>query len=119
MTVSTLNANDTKFYIDGAWVTPVAAKLHDVINPATEQPAGQVSLGTSADVDLAVAAARRAFPSYSETTVEERIALLERIVAGAHARRSELAHAMTEEMGRRSRSPTTCSSSWASRTSKR
>lgn len=99
MTVSTMNANDTKFYIDGAWVAPAAAKLHDVINPATEQAAGQISLGTSVDVDRAVAAARRAFPAFSQTSVIERIALLERIIAGCNARRSEIARAMTEEMG--------------------
>jgi aldehyde dehydrogenase (NAD+) len=99
MTVSTLNANDTEFYIDGAWVAPASAKLHDVINPATEQVAGQISLGSSVDVDRAVAAARRAFPAYSETGREERIALLERILAGLHARRSEIARMMTEEMG--------------------
>jgi aldehyde dehydrogenase (NAD+) len=99
MSVSTSNANDTKFYIDGAWVAPAAAKLHDVINPTTEQVAGQISLGSSADVDRAVAAARRAFPAFSETTPQERIALLERIVEGCKARRTEIARAMTEEMG--------------------
>src|SRR5580700_10217098 len=99
MTVSTLNANDTKFYIDGAWVAPVTANLHDVINPATERPAGQISLGSTADVDRAVAAARRAFPAYSATSVAERIALLERIIEGLKGRKDELARAMTEEMG--------------------
>jgi aldehyde dehydrogenase (NAD+) len=99
MTVATLNANDTKFYIDGAWVAPVAAKLFDVTNPATEELAGQISLGTKADVDLAVAAARRAFPAFSQTSREERIALLERIIDGLNARSDEMARAMTEEMG--------------------
>jgi aldehyde dehydrogenase (NAD+) len=99
MTVSTLNANDTKFYIDGAWVAPAAAKLHDVTNPATERFAGQISLGSSVDVDRAVAAARRAFPAFSQTSRAERIALLERIVDGLNGRRGEMARAMTEEMG--------------------
>jgi aldehyde dehydrogenase (NAD+) len=99
MTVSTMNANDTKFYIDGAWVAPATANLHDVINPATEQVAGQVSLGSSADVDRAVAAGRRAFPVYSSTTPAERIALLERIVEECKARQHEFARVMTEEMG--------------------
>jgi aldehyde dehydrogenase (NAD+) len=94
-----MSKNNTKFYIDGAWVDPVSPKLLDVINPATEEVAGQISLGSAADVDRAVAAARRAFPSYSETSVAERIALLQRIVDGFEARNAELARAMTLEMG--------------------
>ena len=94
-----MSENDTKFYIDGAWVSPITPKLHTVINPATEEPAGQISLGSRADVDKAVAAARRAFASYSQTSAQERIALLERIVEGYEARREDLARAMTLEMG--------------------
>ncbi|MDY6944088.1 MAG: aldehyde dehydrogenase family protein [Pseudomonadota bacterium] len=94
-----MSENDTKFYIDGAWVSPITPKLHTVINPATEEPAGQISLGSRADVDKAVAAARRAFASYSQTSAQERIALLERIVAGYEARKEDLARAMTLEMG--------------------
>lgn len=94
-----MRENDTKFYIDGAWVSPVTPKLHTVINPATEETAGQISLGSRADVDKAVAAARRAFPSYSQTSVQERIALLQRIVECYEARKEELARAMTLEMG--------------------
>jgi aldehyde dehydrogenase (NAD+) len=56
--------NNTKFYIDGAWVEPLTPHLFEVINPATEDVAGQISLGSSADVDRAVAAARRAFTTY-------------------------------------------------------
>ena len=91
--------NSTKFYIDGEWITPAVPKLFDVVNPATEKVAGQISLGSAADVDRAVAAARRAFPSYSETSREDRLALLKRIVAGYKARNGELARAMTAEMG--------------------
>ena len=94
-----MSENDTKFYIDGAWVSPITPKLHTVINPATEEPAGQISLGSRADVDKAVAAARRAFASYSQTSAQERIALLGRIVEGYEARREDLARAMTLEMG--------------------
>jgi len=94
-----MSRNDTKFYIDGEWVSPITPKLHAVINPATEEAAGQISLGSRADVDAAVAAARRAFSSYSQTSAEERIALLERIVRGYEARQEDLARAMTLEMG--------------------
>jgi aldehyde dehydrogenase (NAD+) len=50
-----------KFYIDGAWVDPVTPRVHEVINPATEEPVAKISLGSAGDVDKAVAAARRAF----------------------------------------------------------
>jgi aldehyde dehydrogenase (NAD+) len=92
-------SNNTKFYIDGEWVAPAVPKLMDVVNPATEESAGQISLGSSVDVDRAVAAARRAFPSYSATSREERLALLKRIVALCEARGGELARAITAEMG--------------------
>jgi aldehyde dehydrogenase (NAD+) len=95
-----MRVNNTKFYIDGEWVEPAVPKLFDVINPATEEVAGQISLGSSEDVDRAVAAAaRRAFPAYSETSREERIALLQKIFDGLEARDDELAQAMTAEMG--------------------
>ena len=63
----------TKFYIDGQWVAPEAANTVDVENPATEETIGQISFGTKADVDKAVAAARRAFESFSQTSREERL----------------------------------------------
>ncbi len=94
-----MSVNDTKFYIDGVWVEPVEPKLCDVINPATEEIAGRISLGSPADVDRAVAAARRAFPSYSETSREERLQLLQRIIELYEARNDDLARAMTAEMG--------------------
>jgi aldehyde dehydrogenase (NAD+) len=88
-----------KFYIDGAWVDPVAPKTLDVINPATEGVAGRISLGTAADVDRAVKAARKAFATFSQTTREERIALLERCIAEYQKRYADMAAAITEEMG--------------------
>jgi aldehyde dehydrogenase (NAD+) len=91
--------NSTKFYIDGEWVAPAVPKLHDVINPATEEVAGQISLGSALDVDRAVVAARRAFPAYSATSREDRLALLNKIIALCEARIGELAQAMTKEMG--------------------
>ena len=88
-----------KFYIDGAWVDPVAPKTVDVINPATEGVAGRISLGGAADVDKAVKAARKAFETFSRTTREQRIELLERILEEYQKRYSDMAEAITEEMG--------------------
>ena len=59
--------DNRQFYIDGAWVDPVEPKEFKVINPATETVAGVISMGSAKDVDRAVAAARRAFDSYSRT----------------------------------------------------
>jgi aldehyde dehydrogenase (NAD+) len=89
----------TKFYIDGAWVDPASPKPLDVINPATEEVAGVISLGSEADVDKAVRAARKAFDSYSQTSREERIDILERIIAEYQKRFEDMAKAITEEMG--------------------
>ncbi|OYW29135.1 MAG: aldehyde dehydrogenase family protein [Caulobacter sp. 12-67-6] len=89
----------TKFYIDGAWVDPVAPKTLDVINPATEEVCGKISMGGVADVDKAVMAARKAFETFSLTSREERIDLLERIVAEYQKRFEDMAKAITEEMG--------------------
>ncbi|MGR4866663.1 aldehyde dehydrogenase family protein [Caulobacter sp. LARHSG274] len=88
-----------KFYIDGQWVEPKGSKTVDVINPATEQVAGRVTLGTAEDVDLAVRAARKAFASFSRTSREERVDLLERIVVEYQKRFEDMAKAITEEMG--------------------
>ena len=88
-----------KFYIDGKWVDPVTPKTLDVINPATEEVAGRISAGSAADVDLAVKAARKAFETFSLTSREERIDLLERIQAEYQKRFGDIAHAITEEMG--------------------
>ena len=60
------------FYIDGKWVAPAKPRAHDVINPANEEPVGRISLGSAADVDKAVAAARKAFETWSQTSVDER-----------------------------------------------
>ncbi len=88
-----------KFYIDGHWVDPVTPKQMDVINPATEQVAGHISAGSAADVDKAVAAAKKAFETYSKTSREERIELLQRILAEYQKRFGDIANAITEEMG--------------------
>ncbi len=88
-----------KFYIDGAWVEAVEPRALDVINPATEKVAGRVSLGSAADVDAAVRAARRAFPSFSRTSRAERIELLECVLREYSLRKADLAAAVSEEMG--------------------
>ncbi len=87
------------FYIDGAWVEPVRRQPLDVINPATETVAGRISLGSTEDVDKAVTAARRAFVSYSLTSRAERLDLLKNIVSEFEKRYTDIAAAITEEMG--------------------
>ncbi|MDG1708868.1 MAG: aldehyde dehydrogenase family protein, partial [Emcibacteraceae bacterium] len=91
--------NYLKFYINGEWVDPAVPNRFDVINPATEEAFTQISMGSKVDVDNAVAAAKAAFPIYSKWTAEERIALLERIIALYNARRDEVAKAISLEMG--------------------
>jgi aldehyde dehydrogenase (NAD+) len=88
-----------KFYIDGQWVDPAQPKDFKVINPATEEPAGVISMGSAADVDRAVAAARRAFDSFSQTTGDERRGLLETILQVYKKRYADVANAIRDEMG--------------------
>jgi aldehyde dehydrogenase (NAD+) len=88
-----------QFYIDGKWVAP--KKPHDfpVVNPATEATIATISLGSAADVELAVAAAKRAFATFSETTPAERLALLQRIIEVYQAKYEEMAETISQEMG--------------------
>ena len=88
-----------RFYIDGAWVDPVEAKSLDVINPATEEAFARISMGSAADVDKAVKAAKKAFDTYSQTTREERIDLLQRILTAYQARYGDFVEAISTEMG--------------------
>ena len=88
-----------KFYIDGKWVDPITPKSLDVINPATEAVCGHISAGTAADVDVAVKAARKAFETFSKTSREDRIDLLQRVLAEYQKRFGDIANAITEEMG--------------------
>ncbi|MDP9139707.1 MAG: aldehyde dehydrogenase family protein, partial [Pseudomonadota bacterium] len=88
-----------KFYIDGQWVDPTTPKTADVINPATEQVSGRISLGSEADVEKAVQAAHKAFPKWSQTTREQRLELLLAIQAEYAKREKEIGEAITEEMG--------------------
>jgi aldehyde dehydrogenase (NAD+) len=87
------------FYIDGKWVAPAKARTHDVINPANEEPCGRISLGSSADVDKAVAAARKAFETWSLTSVDERKAVLDKIIEVYQRRLPEMAETISMEMG--------------------
>jgi aldehyde dehydrogenase (NAD+) len=88
-----------KFYINGKWVEPAGRETIDVINPATEEAFATISMGTAEDVDAAAKAARAAFPAWSQSSVEERIAVLKKIMAGIQARSGDLAAAITSEMG--------------------
>lgn len=88
-----------KFYIDGQWTDPAGAGTFEVVNPATEEVCGKVALGSAADVDRAVAAARRAFSGWSTTTGEERGEVLQNILDEYQKRAGDLAAALTEEMG--------------------
>jgi len=92
-------SNQTKFYINGEWVEPSTTDTLDVINPATEQAIGPVAMGGLADVDRAVEAAAAAFESFSQSSKEDRVALLERIIAAYMGRMDEVAAAISEEMG--------------------
>ena len=91
--------NMGQFYIDGSWVSPVGADTLDVINPATEESVATIAMGGPADVDAAVAAAKAAFATYSLTTVDERLALLDKVRSALRPRLEEFAEAITLEMG--------------------
>jgi len=88
-----------QFYINGQWVDPVTPKTLEVINPATEQAYTKISVGSAADVDRAVAAARAAFPSFSATDKATRLRLLKRILAIYNERAEDIAQAVSDEMG--------------------
>lgn len=92
-------SNHENFYINGEWVSPVTPRRLDVINPATEEAFTQISIGSSADVDKAVAAAKSAFESFSQTTPAERLVLLKRIYEVYLERFEDIAQAVSAEMG--------------------
>ena len=91
--------DNLKFYIDGKWVDPVTPKTLEVINPANEEAYARISLGSKADVDKAVAAARRAFETFSRTTKEERLALLQKIFDAYQKHYAEMVETISREMG--------------------
>ncbi|HQS14906.1 aldehyde dehydrogenase family protein [Reyranella sp.] len=87
------------FYIDGNWVDPIVPALLDVIDPSTEEAYVQISVGSAADVDRAVAAAKAAFPSFARTSRKERLDLLRAILAEYNKRRNDVGDAISREMG--------------------
>ena len=89
----------TKFYINGSWVEPSETNTLGVENPATLEQCATISIGNNADVDNAVAAAKAAFETFSQTSVEERAALLDKIAEIYMSRIGEIAEAIREEMG--------------------
>lgn len=88
-----------QFYIAGQWINPVQSRDLQVINPATDEPIATISLGSAADVDKAVAAAKKAFETFSETTVDQRLAFLRRIIEVYKAKIDEMAETISREMG--------------------
>ncbi|BDB67783.1 aldehyde dehydrogenase [Comamonas thiooxydans] len=88
-----------QFYIDGQWVNPVSPRSLEVINPSNEQSIARISMGSAADVDKAVAAARRAFESYSRTSREERLALLAKVLEVYQSRYGDFVQTISQEMG--------------------
>jgi aldehyde dehydrogenase (NAD+) len=88
-----------QFYIDGKWISPIKANDLEVVNPSNEEHIATISLGSAADVDRAVVAAKRAFESYSQTSVEDRLALLQRVIGIYKAKSEEMAQTISLEMG--------------------
>ncbi len=91
--------NSQNFYINGAWVAPAAPRPFDVIDPSTEEVCAQISLGDQADTDAAVAGAKAAFESWSQTSPAERIGLVEKLLEVYTARAEDMAQAISLEMG--------------------
>lgn len=92
-------SNTKQFYINGAWVNPAQSRDFDVINPSNEEVCATISLGDQADTDAAVAAAKAAFESWSQTSQQDRLALLRKLLDIYNARQEEMAQAMSMEMG--------------------
>ena len=89
----------TDFYIDGAWVAPEVPRDCTVIDPSTEEPCAIISLGSKADTEKAVAAAKRAFPGWSQTPPAARADYVRKILDQYHARVEDMARAIQQEMG--------------------
>lgn len=87
------------FYINGQWVAPSAPNDLAVINPSTEEPFATISLGSEADTNAAVAAAKAAFAGWSATPKAERLEVLKKVAEVYVSRGEDLAQAMSQEMG--------------------
>lgn len=94
-----MSAHNLQFYIDGAWVAPISNVTLDVFDPATEEAYTKITLGTVEDTDKAIAAAKKAFPSFARTSRKERIELLERVIEIYKRRSGDMAEAISREMG--------------------
>ena len=92
-------ADHLKFYINGEWVDSLGSETIEVINPSNESVIGSIAAGTKEDIDAAVAAAKQAFQSFSFSSQEERILLLENIISEYEKRSDELAQTISQEMG--------------------
>lgn len=91
--------NSLKFYIDGTWVKPNSNKTFDVINPATEQSIGKITLGNDTDADMAIAAAKRAFSTWSALPLEIRLGYLEKLLDVYEQKSEQMAQTISQEMG--------------------
>lgn len=89
----------SKFYINGKWVTPEGTQRLEVINPSDEKGFSTITLGSQADTDNAVSAARKAFPAWAATSRERRLELLESLFETYKARADEMAQTISQEMG--------------------
>ncbi|CEJ11820.1 3-succinoylsemialdehyde-pyridine dehydrogenase [bacterium YEK0313] len=92
-------AHEKQFYINGEWVEPSGSATLEVIDPSTEEAIATIALGTAADVDRAVAAARAAFPAYAATSREERLVLMRRVLEVYKSRYADIADTLSREMG--------------------
>ncbi|CAH2797006.1 MAG: Aldehyde dehydrogenase (EC [uncultured Paraburkholderia sp.] len=108
-------SNALKFYIDGAWVAPSGEARLAVVDPCTEEPFAEIALGNADDVNRAVTAARRAFPSFSLTSPAERIALIRRVLDAYMARYDDMADVISREIG----APKKLSHAWQAALGKR
>ena len=94
-----MSAAYNKFFINGKWIEPAGRSTLDVINPATEKAFATISLGNADDVDSAAKAAKSAFDSWSNSSIEERKEIINNIVGGLKSRSDEMATAISSEMG--------------------
>ena len=94
-----MSAAYNKFFINGKWIEPAGRSTLDVINPATEKAFATISLGNADDVDSAAKAAKSAFDSWSNSSIEERKEIISNIIGGLKSRSDEMATAISSEMG--------------------
>ena len=94
-----MSAAYNKFFINGKWIEPAGRSTLDVINPATEKAFATISLGNADDVDSAAKAAKSAFASWSNSSIEERKEIISNIIGGLKSRSDEMATAISSEMG--------------------